>query len=194
MYHILFRRKSIDAKNAIRFLREHASDYHIDSENIILMGDSSGGHTALLAGMTAVTGQLDEPINARSAAVKGIIDIYGVVEVTLENGFPHSAHLPKEERPENRLIGFAIEDNREAAKVANVTTYLDGNYPPILILHGTKDRKVVCQHSVILYQALQAKNHPVEAYLIEKSDHGGAAFWTDEALAIYDRFVQNCIK
>lgn len=39
-----------DAKTGIRFLRKHAEEYHIDVDNIFIMGDSSGGHTAVLAG------------------------------------------------------------------------------------------------------------------------------------------------
>ncbi len=42
-----------DAKTGIRFLRKHAEEYHIDVDNIFIMGDSSGGHTAVLAGITA---------------------------------------------------------------------------------------------------------------------------------------------
>ena len=42
-----------DAKTGVRFLRKHAEEYHIDVDNIFIMGDSSGGHTAVLAGITA---------------------------------------------------------------------------------------------------------------------------------------------
>ena len=36
-----------DAHNAIRFLQEHAADYHIDPEAVIVGGHSAGGWTAL---------------------------------------------------------------------------------------------------------------------------------------------------
>ena len=37
----------VDAQNAIRFLQDHADDYHIDPNNIIVGGHSAGGWTSL---------------------------------------------------------------------------------------------------------------------------------------------------
>ena len=42
-----------DCKTAVRFMRKHADIYRVDSDNIFLLGDSSGGHTVLLAGTTS---------------------------------------------------------------------------------------------------------------------------------------------
>ena len=68
-----------DAKTGIRFLRKHAEEYHIDVDNIFIMGDSSGGHTAVLAGITAGQNILDtEDYNEYSCQVKAIVDFYGV--------------------------------------------------------------------------------------------------------------------
>ena len=47
-----------DAKTAVRFMRMHAREYGVDAERIALWGDSSGGHTAVMAGVTA-DGTLD---------------------------------------------------------------------------------------------------------------------------------------
>jgi acetyl esterase/lipase len=35
-----------DAKSAIRFIRQHAGDYHIDTAKIVASGGSAGGHLA----------------------------------------------------------------------------------------------------------------------------------------------------
>ena len=60
-----------DAKTGVRFLRKHAEEYHIDVDNIFIMGDSSGGHTAVLAGITAGQDILDtEDYNEFSCEVK----------------------------------------------------------------------------------------------------------------------------
>ena len=62
-----------DAKTGVRFLRMHAEEYHIDPENIVIMGDSSGGHTALAAGLTADEDCLDGKIYPEvSCGVKAI--------------------------------------------------------------------------------------------------------------------------
>ena len=42
-----------DAKTGVRFLRKHAEEYRIDPSQGFIMGDSSGGNTAFIAGVTA---------------------------------------------------------------------------------------------------------------------------------------------
>lgn len=39
-----------DAKTGVRFLRKHAEEYRIDPSQVFIMGDSSGGNTAFIAG------------------------------------------------------------------------------------------------------------------------------------------------
>lgn len=38
-----------DARNAVRFMRANAAQYHVDADNLFLSGCSSGGQVALLA-------------------------------------------------------------------------------------------------------------------------------------------------
>ena len=59
----------IDAKNAVRFLRAHADEYKLNPAQMFFMGDSSGGQVSSVAGMTAKSGKLDEPINKESCEV-----------------------------------------------------------------------------------------------------------------------------
>ena len=40
-----------DTKTALRFMKRHATTYHADPEAIMLWGDSSGGHTAVMTGV-----------------------------------------------------------------------------------------------------------------------------------------------
>jgi len=42
-----------DCKNAVRFLRARAADYHVDPDRIAVMGGSAGGHLALMVGLTS---------------------------------------------------------------------------------------------------------------------------------------------
>lgn len=183
----------VDAKNAVRFVREHASDYFVDPEKIVIMGDSSGGHVAALAGMTALTGTLDDPLNSQSCGVCGIIDLYGAVDPTLPYGFPTTLDHQLPTSPEGTLMGFNIREEPERAQAAVVKNYVKEHFGPVLILHGTKDRIVFCQQSVDLYRALRAVGKDVELYLIRGSDHADAGFWADVTLDIYERFVRRCV-
>lgn len=183
----------IDGKNAIRYLKQNSEQYHIDKEQFIIMGDSSGGHTSAMIGMTAKTSLFDEPINKYDCDVKGIIDLYGAVDVTLSYGFPTTLNHQLEDSPEGMLMGYNIRENIEKAKEANAKEYVHEEFPPILIMHGTKDKTVFAQESVDLYIALKEAKKDVELYLVKNSDHGGAAFWKEEVIEIYDQFIKRCI-
>jgi acetyl esterase/lipase len=183
----------IDAKNAIRYLKEHSGEYGIDKENIIVMGDSSGGHTSCMVGMTARTSIFDEPINDENCHVKGIINLYGAVDVTLPYGYPTTVNHQLPDSPEGMLMGYNIRENMEKAKAANAREYVNEDFPPVLILHGTKDRLVYCQQSVDLYEAMKKAGKDVEFYFVKGADHGGGVFWMEEAVDIYEKFIERCL-
>ena len=53
------------------------------------------------------------------------------------------------------LMGYDITEHLEEAKAACSKTYVNEDFPPMLIAHGTKDTMVFCQQSVDLYHALK---------------------------------------
>src|SRR5262249_58353003 len=55
-----------DAQAAVRFLRAHAKDYHLDPKRVAAVGDSAGGHLALLLGL------MDGP-----AKVQAVVNYFG---------------------------------------------------------------------------------------------------------------------
>lgn len=184
----------IDAKNAIRFMRSKADEYNVDVNHVIIMGNSSGGHTSAIVGMTANTDLLDEPMNDESIQVDGIIDLYGAVEVTLPYGFPGTLNHQLPDSPEGMLMGYNIRENYEKAQVANAYYYANLDYSPMLIMHGSKDKVVYCEESVNLYKAVKAEGKDVEFYIVRNADHGGPAFFKEEVIDIYDKFIQRCIN
>src|SRR5262245_57189215 len=90
-----------DTKTAIRFLIKNASAYSIDPERIVLWGDSSGGHTAVMAGVTLDDSDLsDESPSDGPIRLKAIVDFYGPVDVSKMNLEPstqdhRNAHSPE---------------------------------------------------------------------------------------------------
>jgi acetyl esterase/lipase len=68
-----------DCKNAVRFLRVHAVEYHLDPEHIAAAGGSAGGYHALIVGFTAGDLHLEpsKPYPGVSSAVCAVVDFYG---------------------------------------------------------------------------------------------------------------------
>jgi acetyl esterase/lipase len=183
-----------DTKTAIRYLRKNAGQFKIDPEQVVLWGDSSGGHTAVMAGITWQDKSLDTDVySGYSSQVKGIIDYYGPTDITRMNMAHSTIDHSRAESPEGRLIGgFDVLKNPEQADPTIIMNHLSKeiDIPPILIIHGNKDRLVPFEQSVLLYNDLKHKGKDVDFYKIEGADHGGQDFWSDEVMGIILAFIK----
>lgn len=186
-----------DARNAVRFIKKNAENYGIDAEKIIVAGDSSGGHTAMFAGIMHDDDSADNLYPGISGEVKGIINLYGSVSVMLEDGNPTTLNHHMPDSPEGlEMGGVNLKEHPELCRALSVECNItdETQIAPVLIFHGTKDRIVNTRESVILYQTLQRAGKKVEFYLVQGADHGGPEFWTETVLKIEDQFIQNCLK
>ena len=184
----------MDARNAVRFLRANAAQYHINPEQIVISGDSSGGHTAMFAGMIHDDTR-DNLFPGVSADVKGIVNYYGSTSVMAEDSNPTQLLHCQPDSPEGMVMGRVdLRDNMELKQKLSVECNIteDSVIPPTIIIHGTKDRIVNCEGSVVLYRRMKKCGKDVQLYLIKGGDHGGAEFWTEQVLDIVDGFLQNC--
>ena len=59
---------------AVRFIRHHAKDYHIDPDRIGISGGSAGGHLSLMQGTAGDAGKKDakDPIERESSRVQAV--------------------------------------------------------------------------------------------------------------------------
>jgi acetyl esterase/lipase len=187
-----------DAKNAIRYMRIHAKEHHVNPEAMIVAGNSSGGHTAMFCGIVEDDSEMDASLfPGVSAKVKGIVNYYGAVSLMYEDGFPSQVNHGLPDSPEAMLMGKVnLREHPEFRKRASVECYItpDIAIAPTLIIHGTKDRTInVCQ-SVNLFQKMKECGKEVGLYLVEGADHAGPEFWTDEICSLVDVFAKKCIQ
>ena len=181
----------VDAHNAVRFLRFHAAEYGIDPSRIVLAGNSSGGHTAVYASFWQ--GEEENLYPGISAEVSCVIDYYGSVSVMADDSNPTTVDHNLPTSPEGlEMGGVNLRERPDLMRLLSVECNIDEAtpVPPVLILHGTKDRTVNTTCSVALYQRLRAYGKETELYLLRGADHGNAEFWTDEVNTIVDRFIR----
>jgi acetyl esterase/lipase len=185
-----------DTKTAIRFLRKNAAEYGIDPGRVALWGDSSGGHTAVTAGITE-DGELDGDPESRlygefSAKVKCIVDWYGPTDISRMGDFPSMMDHYGPDSPEGMLIGAKdVKENPELAAPTVPMNYLSAEkpIPPILIMHGTRDQLVAFNQSCILYNKLKDLKKNVEMYALKGAYHGFGGFNCNKAIDIVLKFL-----
>ena len=175
-----------DAKAAVRWLRTHAETYNLDGDRIAAMGNSSGGWTATMLGVTSNDPALEGAVGTTgpSSAVQAVVDLYGPTDFLRMNEqmLPGACDLfnamlgvsgchDDPLSPESRLIGAPIQDSPELATAANPITYVDGDTPPFLVAHGTEDQLVPHDQSVLLFDALARAQVPATFYSVDGYGH-----------------------
>lgn len=196
-----------DCKAAVRWLRANAATYKIDVDNIGVMGNSSGGYFATMVGVTGSNKDFDKGDNLdQSSAVKAVIDLYGVSDLTiigagltpeLEQG--HDSPATTEAMLINGTAfggnkGASVFDTPEAAAEASPFTYIDGNDPAFLIFHGDQDTLVSPVASMALHEQLLAAGVESERYVVAGAGHGGPAFVQPQILDLMIGFFDKHLK
>jgi acetyl esterase/lipase len=181
-----------DTLTATRWLLDRARDFEIDPRRVALWGDSSGGHTTLLA---AVAGHdpffTDEP-DQPPVPFRCFVDFYGPTDLGRMDDEPTTMAHNAAGSPESDLLGGGgLSAIPERVRRTDPRTYLtaERRLPPIFIAHGTKDRLVPFAQSVLVYEALRAADQPVELVKVRGAAHGGPSFWTDELMDLVAGFL-----
>ncbi len=175
-----------DVKSAIRFLRANADLYGVDTEHIAIWGDSSGGHTALLVGLTADMEEFKTEDNHEySDGVNAVVDFYGPTDVTHINDVPRDPAFTADPSmiPEDILYGGCVIDHPEISQPGNPLNYVtaEKKIPPVMIAHGDGDPMVPFNQSVLIAKKLQECGKFVDFYKVCGAGHG-TYLWTREML------------
>jgi len=158
-----------DVKAAIRWLRAHAGEHGLDPDRFAIMGDSSGGWTAAMAGLAGdhLEGSVGE--TSGSSRVQAVVDLYGPTDFLQMDAqmLPGACATFNElmgltdchddpGSPESRLMGFPIQSRPHEVGAANPCTHVHTDAPPFFIAHGQLDALVPHGQSELLFGALAA--------------------------------------
>lgn len=139
-----------DARCALIYLIQHASELNIDVNRIVVMGGSAGGHLALMAGLLGNDHRFDTNCpGMKNVKVAAIIDNYGISDVW-DWGY---GKLITSKSAANWLGKYAKDE--KFAKSVSPINYVSKNSPPTFIVHGDADPTVPYQQSVDLYKKFQ---------------------------------------
>lgn len=188
--HARFPSQIEDCKAAIRWLRANAEKYNLDKDRIGVIGGSAGGHLVALLGTSGAVKEFEvgEHLD-QSSAVQAVCDWFGPTDFLQMGGSHNDAGSP-----ESKLVGGAIQSNKEAVAKANPITYITKSAPPFLIMHGDQDRTVPVNQSELLNEALKVAGTDVVYVPIKGAGHGGPQFHNAENRKLVQDFFNTKLK
>jgi len=185
-----------DIKSAIRWLRAHAGDYGIDKAHGLVWGASAGGQLAALTATSCGDAELEpsSPATApgepprttpgspaadagppESDCVQAAITWYGVFDFSTLAGQrgPNATAAPGGgDSADARYLGCKISACSPAViAAASPITHVRHDNPPMLLVHGQRDKTVPVQQSQEFYDKLRAAGVPAQLLLIPDVDH-----------------------
>ena len=141
-----------DGIDSLHWLSAHADQYQLDLGKTVLHGASAGGHIALMMGFTEQLPDLE---------VQLIIDEYGPTDLVA---------LSEHRLPGRRNFLSVFPDFRLQA--VSPVSYLDGDKPPVYIIHGEFDELVPLSQSELLFAALREQGQKADMYVVKAANHG----------------------
>ncbi|MBA2458029.1 MAG: alpha/beta hydrolase [Gemmatimonadales bacterium] len=144
-----------DAAQAVRWVSDSIGRFGGDPSHIFVVGHSAGAHTATLLGLDE--GYL-ERAGVPGGAVRGFVSIAGPVATVWTD-------------PDVQ----ALMGPREGWMATYPLSHVDGTEPPILLLHGEKDRTVAPANSVRLAERIRHRGGCARAIAYRGLDHVGIA-------------------
>lgn len=162
-----------DCKTAVRWLRANAIKYNLDPDRLGAWGSSAGGHLVAMMGLSHNEKVFETNEHSQySSQIQAVCNWFGPTDFLRMNDFEGRIDHDAPDSPESKLIGGAIQENKDKVAAANPITYVSKDDPPMLIMHGEKDLSVPYNQSELLYAAMQKAGLDVALYKVVNADHG----------------------
>ncbi len=148
-----------DVRRAVAFVKEHAAEYRVNPNKIVLIGESAGGQLAAMAALRP----------DRDGAVQGVIAFYTPSD--LATLVRTSSFIPDNIRDavKGTLLDNLIMAGLDEASPINAVT---SDAPPFLLIHGTDDNVVPFAQSERFCDKLRASSVACEIYPVQNGAHG----------------------
>lgn len=156
-----------DVESAIRWVKAHAREYKVDPTRLVLLGESAGG---ALVSYVATS-------NKPATRVAAVVIFYGVHDWGLRAQQERDGKIG----PSIWREVFVVPDDNSPAYLKRVReisaiTQVSKGLPPFLLIHGTLDKQVNYQQSVVMQQRMKQAGNTCDLITVEGGEHGMGVF------------------
>jgi acetyl esterase/lipase len=153
----------VDLKRAVAWIREHADEYAVDPDFLVVTGGSAGGHLAALVALTANDPRYQPGFEDADTSVQGCVPFYGVYDFTNRNG-----HYPQKTVDDlfgGRVLKATLAREPQKFAEASPMDHVSPDAPPFLVIHGDADTLVPVGIARDFVEELRAASNAPVLYL-----------------------------
>jgi acetyl esterase/lipase len=155
------------AEAAVRFLRNHAAEYHIDPMRIAVVGTSAGGEIAALLALDPEGPAHPSPDITNNSATSDKVE----AAVMLNSVYDLTGHYGVIKR----YLGGDCADVHEACLESSPMEHIHPGAPPFFVGHGTSDHTVPFASAELFTKDMKAAGNAVTFF---KADGGPHMYFT----------------
>lgn len=149
---------------AVKYARDHADEWDVNPEKIIVAGFSAGAHVAATVGTMwnkPIFDKLLEKLEETHENIKPDGMLMGYPVITSDK-FAHRASF-------ERLLQDKYDELIEEVSLEN---QVDSDTPPVFMWHTFSDNSVPLENSLIFANALRKNNIKFEYHVFPNGEHG----------------------
>ncbi len=180
----------VDVKRAIAWVREHADEYNIDPNFIIVTGGSAGGHLTALMALTQNDPAYQPGFEDADTSVQGAVPFYGVYCFWDRLHLYAPSFVPFIER---LVLKVRLREHPEAFRAASPLDRLGDHAPPFFVIHGDRDTLAPVGYAREFVTRLrEVSREPVAYAELRGAQHAFDIFYSpraSQAIEGVERFV-----
>lgn len=165
-----------DCREALRWLSDHAQEYHIASDKLGVWGYSAGGH---LAALLSTDRKSEDPS----------------IKVCVAGGAPVDLRMiPEDSRALSGFMGGTRRKLGELYLKASPIEHVTADDPPMLLYHGDADELVPISYASKMHQKLQQAGVDCEYMVLPGRSHIMAFVDTrgiNRSIEFFDRYLKD---
>lgn len=198
-----------DVNRAVRFIRYHARDFHIDPRRIGVTGGSAGGHLSLMLGVAGDAGarRSTDAVERTSSRVQAVACFFPPTDFLnfgakgksafAEDGvlanFRTAIDVRQLDKRTKQLEHIASQEKFDAlCRRVSPLTHVSAGAPPTLIIHGDADKLVPIQQAELLMDQLKKVGVPGKLVVKKGAGHGWGGMDQDMAVILdwFDEYLK----
>ncbi|MCY7348209.1 MAG: alpha/beta hydrolase [Pyrinomonadaceae bacterium] len=166
-----------DVKCAVRWIKEHATEFNIAPERIAVLGRSAGAHLALLAAYSADDARFPASCqnNKQSVKVRAVVSFYAPVDLLWAYDNPANERVIDGPATLSSFLGGSPHESaemRERYLTASPLSHVSPRTPPTLMIHGGQDQLVRVENMRFLDAKLNEVGAAHQTIFVPYAQHG----------------------